>query len=694
MAHIPIKQNLSGLFAARGPNIRLMKSTDRRVAVQVLNRIQPNSLLLAAAFMFVGASTFADGCFVFRWDKQKDINEPTQKAIILHDQNREELVLQVKYEGPAEDFGWLIPVPGQPEVRKGSMQPFYELSRLTQERFGNRHGAYTMSIRAAGEDEQAVKVIEVKTVGAFEVAVLSSTDSSALANWLAAHHFSFPKEKQGVLDQYIQRHWFFVAARINPEGNGFLFNPKVAPPAKISGATRKKLATGELHPLIISFPSEKCIFPLAISSINGAPSEISLYVISAEPLVSPVIYDRKLKVCKSEEDKLRATRGTWKKSLDEMRARTFDNSPLGARMKAEDPNDPPPPSVFDRSGLGIAEERPFEDSDYDFYTPDLQPLQSMSVDGNSDALKACGHDLPRIKGKQWWLTKIVETFPPEEMVDLDFENAFPFLAEKLRRDDGEVAAHCLPQYGSLAVPTVVQALNDSDVAARKRGLIVAAEISDPQFVAPVLKLMEDKDPGARKGACYASQNNWNEKFVGPLMRLLSDSDRGIASAAQLCMQQHIRDVTLDSASLRKMLNEDTLVSLIALEVLQTRGEVSRADYVHLFSSTNLPVLSSALTPFRGKLQVEELTPLMTNSLPMARLMALGALTRMANKAAVERIVSMLHDSNEAVRWRVRSALRRLTGQKLGADPAAYEKWWAENKDTYVPVVAQSRSGNF
>ena len=68
--------------------------------------------------MFAGTSTFADGCFVFRWNKQKDINEPTQKAILFHDQNREDLILQVKYEGPAEDFGWLIPVPGQPEVRK------------------------------------------------------------------------------------------------------------------------------------------------------------------------------------------------------------------------------------------------------------------------------------------------------------------------------------------------------------------------------------------------------------------------------------------------------------------------------------------------------------------------------------------------------------------------------------------------
>src|SRR6266436_8960776 len=133
-----------------------MKTTDWRVAVRGRLQRRASSLLIAAIVMFATASTYGDGCFVFRWNKEKDINEPTQKAIILHDQNREDLILQVKYEGPAEDFGWLIPVPGQPEVRKGSMEPFYELSRLTQEKFreGLRH--YGMANARGGTDDLAV----------------------------------------------------------------------------------------------------------------------------------------------------------------------------------------------------------------------------------------------------------------------------------------------------------------------------------------------------------------------------------------------------------------------------------------------------------------------------------------------------------------------------------------------------------
>jgi hypothetical protein len=84
----------------------------------------------------------------FVWNKQKDINEPTQKAIIVRDRRKEELILQVKYEGPASRFGWLVPVPGLPKVERGLMECFYELSRYTQEhmeppRFrGGPGGAY------------------------------------------------------------------------------------------------------------------------------------------------------------------------------------------------------------------------------------------------------------------------------------------------------------------------------------------------------------------------------------------------------------------------------------------------------------------------------------------------------------------------------------------------------------------------
>src|SRR5882724_11170851 len=161
-----------------------MKTKPRRFRTKAFQTIC--GILIAAAGFFPSLKTRADGCFVapkFVWDKHKDINEPTQKAIIAFDAGYEDLILQVKYGGPVEEFGWLVPVPTLPTVKEASMECFYELSRYTQELWEPRtrmthRGRGMENLSAAASDEEKpepVKVIEIKPVGAYEVAVLSAT---------------------------------------------------------------------------------------------------------------------------------------------------------------------------------------------------------------------------------------------------------------------------------------------------------------------------------------------------------------------------------------------------------------------------------------------------------------------------------------------------------------------------------------
>ena len=239
---------------------------------------------------------FADGCFVFEWNKEIDIHEPTQKAIIVHDQGREDLLLQVKYEGPLEEFGWLIPVPSLPTVTKGSMEPFYELSQLTQRKFGGSPTKGMPTLRGLSADGDEVEVVQIKTVGAYEVAVLSARDSGSLARWLQAHGYSIPDGKREIVEDYIRKGWYFIGAKIQSnQGVGFREVHKTSPKGSVASgkareAVRKKLSSGELHPLLISFDTATCIYPLKISAVGGKPSEVSLYVLSGEPLLEPFTF--------------------------------------------------------------------------------------------------------------------------------------------------------------------------------------------------------------------------------------------------------------------------------------------------------------------------------------------------------------------------------------------------------------------
>lgn len=664
-------------------------------------------LAALTAWLLAAGSARADGCFVFVWDKQTDINEPTQKAILLHDQGREELVLQVKYDGPAEEFGWLVPVPGLPQVSKGSMEGFYELSRLTQEHWPERHLVYQGMMSNGAGPAEPVKVIEIKTVGAYEVAVLASTKAASLTEWLAANHFVFPKDKQAVLDRYIQKGWYFVAARINPEGNGFALKSGTPQKAAIARATRKKLANGELHPLVLSFPAEKCVFPLAISAVNGKPSEVSLYVLSAEPLMSRVIFERKFAAYQREWTQWLQERPQREKARAESRQRTQALHSRGTQFQREentDPADPPPaPEVMAQILPEGYWEEAYRESDDDYYGPRAL-VRSMEVDAKQ--IPGTVKELPRLAGKSWWLTKEVQTFTAAEMRDLEFEPAIPMLAEKLRAPDGPSPARELAQFGPRALPVVLKALQSADPAQHRLALVTLTdagfsgrravsaarseankETADPRLTAALARLLTDADAHIRAKACEAAAAHWDAAFAPKLVDLLRDNDPEVRPMANHALQGHQEDLEAVQPMLRKLVEEDSPAVPYAISLVVRPGTpIPEAQLPRLLASTNLPVVSTAFSQLRRQedLKPSQLEPLLTNSLPMARLMGLGALKRIGNKVAMERMVAMLHDPNEGMRWRVRSSLRQLSGQKLGANPAAWEQWWATNKATFTP----------
>jgi len=221
------------------------------------------AVTVLATILAAGRSAFADGCFV--WNKGADINEPSQKAIILYDEGREDLILQVKYAGPVTQFGWIVPVPGKPEVAKASMKCFYELSLLVQS--ANRYG------KGRGLQDGQVRVHEYKTVGAYDVAVLEAGDAKSLSGWLQRNGFNWPDGRRDVLDHYVKKKWFFVAVKVN------------LPKAFADASVARKLHRGELHPLKFSFDSDECVYPLKISSVNSGPSEIDIYVLGRKQYV-------------------------------------------------------------------------------------------------------------------------------------------------------------------------------------------------------------------------------------------------------------------------------------------------------------------------------------------------------------------------------------------------------------------------
>ena len=628
--------------------------------------------------------------FVSSPDTQWTIGAPTQKAIILFDQGREDLILQAKYEGLAQDFGWLIPVPGLPEVKQGSMNCFHDLSQLTQVPLWREEFDESSMFSSGGLANQ-IKAVEIKTIGGFEVAVLSPENPDSALAWLRAQGFVFPKEKQSLLESYLKNHWYFVAVRVNPSKKGFAMassTPRTAPPQSSSS---QGLISGELPPLVISFPTKKCIYPLALAAVNAKSSEVAIFVLSREPLMSRVMFEKKFEDYRREKMEWIAQRPAREKAYY-----ASTNDPAGMdhdlRMSRfqppslhEDSADPmPSPAILRRLMATSGTLEAFSESDDDFYGG-AELVRSMEA--SSTNLTACAKEMPRLAGNSWWLTKQVGTFAPEEMRDLEFEPAVPIFAEKLRTTEGQNLARWLSQFGRHAIPVVLAGLSSPELAERRMAASAMAGMSDPRLVSPLTALLGDPDTHIRANACNAVSTNWDTAFAPRLVQLLSDDEAEVRSAACASLRVHLAESTNHIAAYRKMVEDGGVAVWSAMELLRHhRVELPKATLVPLLSSTDPCTITMALWDLRHRnLEHEEITPLLTNPLPMARVRGLAALQQIGDKAAVSRIVSMLRDPDEGLRWTVRQNLRRLSEKKLGADAEAWEKWWAENKETFTPV---------
>ncbi len=633
----------------------------------------------------------ADGCFVlkkFVWDKHKDINEPTQKAIIVHDAGREELILQVKYDGPAEDFGWLVPVPNLPTVKKGSMECFYELSKFTQKHLEPQWDYTTLSAgthNGGAAQEPLVKVVEVKTVGAYDIAVLSTKDAGALENWLKENQFAFPPNATDVIDSYVKQQWYFIAVKINLK-------------ASASAATTKQLASGELHPLQISFASKRCVFPLKISSLNSKPSEVQLYLLSPEPLIERKLFEENL----TANYLWRSNQSAWRADS----AKRFPNMGLDF------------PGRTKRISLPIRDSEPDNQLDYRSEINPDKLIRFAQV--TRDELPVCTKEINLLnQPKVYWLTKLTRTFTSEEMRDLEFEAAIPIFTEALENQEGALAAANLLKLGTNGSIALIKAIQSTNPTVRAHAMSTADELFEPvakQKIAKPIKdkpedfsypprpaintdllrllpaLLNDPDPEVRLHAISATRNVAGPRFFGDLLKLLRDEYSEVSGAAKYQLTEQREELPKHIPLFREMLHDTNVnVQIAGFQMLmRSTTNVSREDLLSLFSYPRLELAGAAVGYLRKEVSCEEAKPLLQNSLPLIRMMGLAILMRNKEEQSVELAIPLLKDPEEAVQIRAHDLLTDFTGQNIPAEqPEQWEQWWEQNKATFKVSISDN-----
>lgn len=229
-----------------------------------MKKILSTISILSLSFVLIvllSISALADGAIFPPPDYY--VYETGQEAAIFFDDGQETLILTTTFRGEAKGFGWVIPVPSKPEVTKGSDEVLENLRKIVAMRY-ERVGILEAPMSAGYKQyEEQVTVVETKKIDYLDVAVLTATDSQALAKWLADNGYQYPTDSAWLLNDYIQNQWFFIAVKVAPEAANA--------PDVVQG-----LAEGHITPLKIEFSAQAPVYPLRISGIEISSQGLKL----------------------------------------------------------------------------------------------------------------------------------------------------------------------------------------------------------------------------------------------------------------------------------------------------------------------------------------------------------------------------------------------------------------------------------
>jgi Uncharacterized protein conserved in bacteria (DUF2330) len=186
-----------------------------------------------------------------------------QTVIIVWDAatKTQHFIRQASFKSEADDFGFIVPSPTQPELEEAGDGAFPYLRRLTepeQKSTGGGIGCTCSANPAALEDRHSlgVKVLEEKLVAGFNASVLETKSATALTQWLKDNGYAFSPEVEAWARPYIEAGWKFTALKV--------FRSKDA-------STKTDVKASALR---ISFKTDRPVFPYREPDYKGSAAAV------------------------------------------------------------------------------------------------------------------------------------------------------------------------------------------------------------------------------------------------------------------------------------------------------------------------------------------------------------------------------------------------------------------------------------
>lgn len=237
--------------------------------------------IATAALSLAGAGT-AVACGGF-FCQQVPINQAGEQIIFRQDGDQVTAVVLIQYAGEAEDFSWVLPVPGIPDLSTGSDLVFASLELATRPRFNLEitgepctstpspfslfGGGFAPVAEDAAGGEPDVEVLQSLSVGPFDVQIVASDDAEAMAQWLDDNNYDLTDRGRELIAPYVEAGMNFVAMKL-----------------------RQDQDVGDIQPLIMRYVSDLPMIPIRLTAVAAQPDMGVIVWLLGESRAVPVNY--------------------------------------------------------------------------------------------------------------------------------------------------------------------------------------------------------------------------------------------------------------------------------------------------------------------------------------------------------------------------------------------------------------------
>ncbi len=235
-------------------------------------------LLAALAITLAPAAAYA--CGGLFCDTSTPVEQAAERILFGHDGERLHMHVQITYQGPPTEFGWLLPTPRDVEVDQSSEELFALLDRNFGPRFVLRTefgescefnqrggvGAEADDANGAG-GEGGVQVLSRENVGPFDISTLLPDTVEDLRAWLDDNGYQIPAETDDTLRPYVELESAFVAVKLLPDRDA-----------------------GDISPLRLSFTSPRAAVPIVPTSVAATPDMGIIVHVLGEHRAIPLNY--------------------------------------------------------------------------------------------------------------------------------------------------------------------------------------------------------------------------------------------------------------------------------------------------------------------------------------------------------------------------------------------------------------------